>query len=120
MFNIIDFIVPLLGFVFGGTSLIALIAERKKRDAENKRAQADALRGMQEAYSVFVQDNEARLKAMHDEIESLKEEAVTLRDLLDKERAKSKMLQGKYNNLQMLHGKLKREFEIVKNKQNAM
>jgi hypothetical protein len=107
-------IIPLLGFFFGGYSVIALIVERKKRAAESEHAKADALTAMQEAYARFVSDNEQKLSGMSSEIFALKKQAEELTALLDKERANFKILQGKYNNLMMAHGKLKKAFEESK------
>lgn len=61
----------LIGLITAVSAVAALIVERRKRLAEQKRSEADALKGMQEVYDKFVADYDVKLDNMRKELLSL-------------------------------------------------
>lgn len=73
--ELLDFVLNnLIGFITAITALIALFAERRKRFAEQKRSEADALQAMQIGYKSFVDDFNEKLLEMSSQITGLKEQ----------------------------------------------
>ena len=64
----------LIGFITAISALIALFAERRKRFAEQKRSEADALQAMQVGYKSFVDDFNKKLTEMSAQINGLKDQ----------------------------------------------
>ncbi len=68
-----------LGFLTGITGLLAFFVERRKRIAEQKQSEADALQGMQGAYEKFVLDFNQKLTEMSQQIVDLKNQLQSAR-----------------------------------------
>lgn len=93
--------------IFGGTSFLAWILERKKRKLEEKQLAADALDKMQSAYDKFTEDSLERYKSLREEVEELKKSL--------QEETKAKLaLQKDYNDLKIAYDNLKEEFNDYK------
>lgn len=95
--------------IFGGTSFLAWIVERKKRKIEEKQLTADALDKMQTAYDRFTEDSLQRYRDLKEEVESLK------RTLEEETKAKL-ALQKDYNELKEAYDNLKKEFNDYRKK----
>ena len=66
----------LIGLLTAVSAVIALIVERKKRYADQKQSEADALQGMQSVYDKFVSDTDKKIKGLLDDIKSLQSSLV--------------------------------------------
>lgn len=73
----------LIGIITALSAVIALIAERRKRNAERKTSEAEALSSMQSVYDKFTADTEKRIKALLDEVQHLRTAVKALEDDLD-------------------------------------
>lgn len=73
----------LIGIITALSAVIALIAERRKRNAERKTSEAEALSSMQSVYDKFTADTEKRIRALLDEVQHLRTAVKTLEDDLD-------------------------------------
>jgi hypothetical protein len=77
--------------IFGSTSFLGYILERKKRLIQEKQDTTDALKSMQEAYNKFSEDmfkkyeeQTVEIKKLHDKIDILTLELQQERDLYNK------------------------------------
>lgn len=61
----------LIGLITAVSAIVALIVERRKRVAEQKQSEADALQGMQTVYDKFVADTDRKIEELLDDVKRL-------------------------------------------------
>lgn len=96
---ILDNIFSVISTIFGGTSFVAYLSERRKRKIEEKQLTTDALKSMQEAYDKFTEDLLNRYNEMAKELLQVKEELNHMKQNLKEEVLKYSTLQSKYENV---------------------
>lgn len=74
----------IIGYLFGGTGIIAFLSERKKRKAEAQVTEANAVAEMQKSYTQFVQDTNAIISELRKELESFKSDLKKYKDQCQK------------------------------------
>ncbi|MDR1652981.1 MAG: hypothetical protein LBS01_04930 [Prevotellaceae bacterium] len=102
-------VLPLL---IGGTSLVGLLVERKKR-------KADTLKAIQDIYDEFVRDFSAQINQLKRQVAENKRVAESLGIELQKEKTNFQKLQTKYITLNEKYNRLKREFSDYKKRNNG-
>ena len=85
--------------IFGSTSFVGYVLERKKRRIEEKQETADALKSMQEAYDKFSKDLLVRYEDLSKELFEVKTRLREMIIELNKE-------QGKYQKLEKVYAEL--------------
>jgi archaellum component FlaC len=105
---VLDNIFSIITTIFGGTSFVAYLSEKRKRKIEEKQLTTDALKSMQEAYDKFTEDLLNRYNEISEELLKVKEELALVKKNLADEVLK-------YNTLQQRYEGVLKELEIVKN-----
>ncbi len=96
---ILDNFLTLLTTLFGGTSFLGYVLERKKRRIQEKQETTDALKSMQEAYDKFSQDLLKRYDDLNKEVIELKTKLAKVTAQLQEEKIKYEKLEQIYNEL---------------------
>lgn len=96
---IIENLLTLITTLFGGTSFVGYILERKKRRIQEKLETTDALKSMQEAYDRFSQDLLKRYEDLSKEMFDIKKRLTEVTLELEGEKLKYKKLEKVYAEL---------------------
>ena len=96
---IIDNLLTIITTVFGSTSFVGYILERKKRRIQERQETTDALKSMQEAYDRFSQDLLKRYEDLSKEMMEVKKRLTEVTLELEGEKLKYKKLEKVYAEL---------------------
>lgn len=95
----VDNFFTIITTLFGSTSFLGYVLERKKRRIQERQDTTDALKSMQEAYDKFSQDLLKRYDELNKEVNELKTKLNEVTTQLDREREKYQKLEKIYNKL---------------------
>jgi predicted RNase H-like nuclease (RuvC/YqgF family) len=121
-------ILAIVSTIFGGGSAIGWIVERKKNKAITSQEEGNALKIMQDTYSLFTKDFEQKYENLkkenknlyeqkdflYSEIQKLKVSIVGIQETMAKETVKYKDLEKKYNGLEKKYNGLKGAYDKLK------
>lgn len=96
---IIENFFTLITTIFGSTSFLGYVLERKKRRIQEKQETTDALKSMQEAYNKFTEDMFKKYEEQTLEINKLTEKIEILTVELQQEKLRYSKLEDLYNKL---------------------
>lgn len=96
---VIDNLLTILSTIFGSTSFVGYILERKKRRIQERQETTDALKSMQEAYDRFSQDLLKRYEDLSKEMFEVKKRLSEVTLELETEKGKYRKLEKVYAEL---------------------
>lgn len=96
---LIDNIFTVITTLFGSTSFVGYVLERKKRRIQERQETTDALKSMQEAYDRFSQDLLRRYEDISKEVMEVKKRLSEVTFELEGEKVKYKKLEKVYAEL---------------------
>jgi predicted RNase H-like nuclease (RuvC/YqgF family) len=121
-------ILAIVSTIFGGGSAVGWIVERKKNKAITSQEEGNALKIMQETYSLFTKDFEQKYETLksenkdlytqkdllYSEVQKMKVSITGIQETMTKETVKYKELEKKYNGLDKKYNGLKEAYDKLK------